>query len=321
MDIFISINTSVAAVVACDNEQVKTNKRLMISSSNFPVILNMLPINSNEQVHIPLSAEIRYEDKQLVCSSPYLKILYWGSNTWQIFVNFPKHQPFEMPKPLQQKSIIAGNKQYLFTLHKDNNMRLLCEGDDLMECFEFPHLQSPILTADIKNNCIYATVSSQTSKYLALATICSNKCQCPINGYFDEFSLGSAVTTKLVNDDTARHSITSSYMFTSTGLQLMEQSIKTTAEVKEADIPIAFFEALKMKQNDEIKTYLSPELQSVNIDDLSAYFIRFDSVVVPTLVKKPNCIALIDAEKMILNFVELTFDKNGKIDNFTQKDN
>lgn len=316
MNIYLSINTSVDAVIACDNEPVKTNKRLLIADRDFPLQLNMLPVNKSVQVHLPLSVEVKFDGKQISCESPYVKSLYWGDKTWQLFVNFPKHQPFNLPRPVAQKSLIHENKQYLFTLHQDNQTRLLCECEDVMEFYDFPLLEKPILNANVVNNCVFASVSSLADGYHAVATFTNGKCECPINGYFKTFELSNALLTKQINDDLSKHETVSSYMFTQKGLQLVEQSVVPTVEVKAGDFPLAFFEALKMKQEKELSGFLCEDLRTVSMQDLSAYFMQYDSVCVPTLVNRPNCVALIDTEQMKLCFVKLSFQKDGLISNF-----
>lgn len=309
MDILMFFNTYTQGYFVSGNERINTSRIVSTNANNFPLIITFNAINTSINVTSPLTFMLNFEQKKLTCDSPYIKILHWKDNTYELFITQPLDIIF--PKPLSQISVTGSD--YIVTLSTDSMTRLLVESDSHCQLFTLGNLLNPKISQQTEAQVPYVIITDDNN-YLSIIQFIDT-ISSVIEGNFVSYSLTPNVITVSQANDTLRHLVTNTYQYTPSGLKLQSSNAESRLKPSTQQIPVCFFEAIKMQNMSEILTYLSNEFCDIRLTDLTNYFPKFDYAKIPTLINSPNTVALVDTELMQVTYVKIEM-KNDKITNF-----
>ncbi len=337
MRIFLHLLATFDALVDVNDYKLGTIERkflepVSLKIDNFSkILLKVAPLESENSEHKKLLgyvSHLKLKNGQLRSSNNLVKITKYPNNHYEVLLLENSLINHIMPEVLAQNSYNMKNSTHVVTVFFDGINQISIEGKEMIfnhkidyniTGVEVEKLNSKnlvIIKADTKGNDIYTLILGYDNDYRVL-----------FEGLVHKIEVEDKKITLLKKaKDFAKQATVEEYEIENNKIKLSEEyNVYLENQAKIANnrllIPFAFLQAVKQKNYDLARNYLSAELTEVLKDEhLKAYFGNFQAVKQAIYEQHPsNKIAIIYEDDVnVAKVFEIEFLEN-KITNITER--
>jgi hypothetical protein len=298
-DCSVSINGALAGVLNADKDLISIK---VCDIESF--VVSVLPLQSQTNITLlPYAFNVKPHGHIINDSKFTITTIYPESNI-EIKLKPNILDKYEPPEILKQQTV-QGN--ILITVYQDSSCRIMLENNKLLLSHtigkRIANIQIELLNYEDFSYLKIEGNTEDNKKYLLLISMHS---YCVMREFTaDKIEINSGVVEVLNNyDDMARHGIVTKYKLDDMTKELENYIVYTEENVPvpecEELIPYAFFEAVKIKNFNLARKFLSADLMQI-LDDqhINEFFGSFDEITYNKYASNnKNTIALIYGEQI-----------------------